>query len=513
MKSVFRIMVITVLLTVSSFMPATAAVIPFKDVGGTYKEAVQYLLTKGITEGISGKEFGTNQNIKRGDAAIFISRALELDVKRAKESGLTDLNSRVSNAVNAVVEAGIASGKTKTTFDPDANITRQEMARMLSNAYNLTAKSNAGFNDVSSKWIQDVSALKENGITYGKTDTTFAPTDRLTRGEFALFIYRAERVAGDTSAQPENESYRQRVKEIQAKWNALQPRYTGPILKEKSSVKPPYKLGKASNEALVDALNMTNFVRFLAHLPSGITLNVSYNEQAQAASLVNAANQSMTHYPLQPTGMDDRLYNSGYAGASSSNIGFGYTDIIESIQQGYMPDSSDSNRESLGHRRWILSPRLQEVGFGYTLDANGTGHTAMKVVAPQMWDNPSVSFETIAWPSESAFPTEFFGNRDPWSVSLNTSIYDPSRTSNVTVQLIRKNDGRKWTFSSKNQKDGYFNIDLESTGYTPYTVIFQPDGIVDYQSGNLFEVKISNIYKHNGEQSIISFQTTFFDLK
>ncbi|WP_427854299.1 hypothetical protein [Filibacter tadaridae] len=28
-----------------------------------------------MTEGISGKEFGTNQNIKRGDAAIFISRA------------------------------------------------------------------------------------------------------------------------------------------------------------------------------------------------------------------------------------------------------------------------------------------------------------------------------------------------------------------------------------------------------------------------------------------------------
>ena len=85
------------------------------------------------------------------------------------------------------------------------------------------------------------------------------------------------------------------------------------------------------------------------------------------------------------------------------------------------------NRAEVGHRRWILSPRLQEVGFGYAVATNNRGYTAMKVVADNMWENESATNEIIAWPSAIAFPTDFLGNRDPWSVSLNTQKYDSDK--------------------------------------------------------------------------------------
>jgi hypothetical protein len=185
----------TASLVASALVPVAASAAEtksFTDVSSTYKDAVDYLVANDITSGKTATTFGTGENITRGDAAVFIARALKLDTANAKDQGFKDLNTRVAASVNAVVEAKIAGGKSATSFDPAANITRQEMAKMLANAYKLTAKENAPFKDVNSNWIGYVSALKEAGITLGKTESTFAPTLNLTRGEFALFIHRAE---------------------------------------------------------------------------------------------------------------------------------------------------------------------------------------------------------------------------------------------------------------------------------------------------------------------------------
>ncbi|KXH84025.1 S-layer homology domain-containing protein [Sporosarcina sp. HYO08] len=165
----------------------------FTDVNKNYEKEVNYLLEKGITQGISDTKFGTDLPIKRGDAAIFIAKALKLDTENAKDQDFTDVNSRVAGAVNAIVEAGIASGKTESTFAPDANITRAEMAKLLVNAYKLQAgETKNTFTDVNNTWDGYVDALLENKVTFGLTDTTFGATQNVTRGQFALFIYRAE---------------------------------------------------------------------------------------------------------------------------------------------------------------------------------------------------------------------------------------------------------------------------------------------------------------------------------
>lgn len=185
----------TATLVATALVPtASAAASDFTDVSKDYKEAVDYIVEHGFAQGTTETTFGTAQNISRGDAAVMIANALNLDTANAPDAGFQDVNNRVAPAVNAIVEAEIASGRTSSKFDPAAYITRQEMAKMLANAYELEAETNAGFTDVNSNWIGFVSALKEAGITLGKTETTFAPEQNLTRGEFALFMFRAETV-------------------------------------------------------------------------------------------------------------------------------------------------------------------------------------------------------------------------------------------------------------------------------------------------------------------------------
>ena len=168
----------------------------FKDVSKTYKVAVDYLVANDITQGMTETTFGTTKSITRGDAAIMIAKALKLNTTSAANAGFKDVNKRVAGAVNAVVEAKIASGTSKTTFNPDANITRQEMAKMIANAYNLKAGTTKNeFKDVNNNWDAYVDALLANGITLGKTATTFAATASVTRGEFALFVHRSETLA------------------------------------------------------------------------------------------------------------------------------------------------------------------------------------------------------------------------------------------------------------------------------------------------------------------------------
>ncbi|SDM34913.1 S-layer homology domain-containing protein [Psychrobacillus sp. OK028] len=178
---------------VATAIAPTALAASFTDVSSTYKTAVDYLIANDIAKGKTETTFGTTATITRGDAAVMIANALKLDTTKAPDAGFKDVNARVAGAVNALVAAKIVSGKTATTFAPDANITRQEMAKIIANAYELEAGTTKNsFVDVNSNWDAFVDALVANNITLGKTATTFASTAAVTRGEFALFVYRSE---------------------------------------------------------------------------------------------------------------------------------------------------------------------------------------------------------------------------------------------------------------------------------------------------------------------------------
>ena len=184
----------TATLVATAVTPAFAAEnLPFGDVNKNYAEAVGALYSKGIVKGVSKTEFGTYKPLKRGDAAVIIAKALELDTKNAPNAGFKDVNSNIKGAVNALVAKGIISGVSKDKFDPNSPLTRGQMAKILVNAY-PTLKDEAKetpFKDLTADFKPYIEALYGAGITGGTSTTTYGTTQKITRGDFAKLLYKA----------------------------------------------------------------------------------------------------------------------------------------------------------------------------------------------------------------------------------------------------------------------------------------------------------------------------------
>lgn len=98
-----------------------------------------------------------------------------------------------------LANAGVVSGKTETTYAPADNVTRAEYASLLVRAMKLSANG-AGkeFTDVAAndwyyKSVQTASAL---GIVSGYEDGSFRPDASITREEMAVMTQRAAEAAG-----------------------------------------------------------------------------------------------------------------------------------------------------------------------------------------------------------------------------------------------------------------------------------------------------------------------------
>ncbi|MGG1290919.1 S-layer homology domain-containing protein [Bacillus smithii] len=184
----------TATLVATAVTPAFAAEnLPFGDVNQNYAEAVGALYSKGIVNGVSKTEFGTYQSLKRGDAAVIIARALELDTKNAPDAGFKDVNSNIKGAVNALVAKGIISGVSKDKFDPNSPLTRGQMAKILVNAY-PSLKDEAKetpFTDLTAGFKPYIEALYGAGIAGGTSKTTYGTNQNITRGDFAKLLYKA----------------------------------------------------------------------------------------------------------------------------------------------------------------------------------------------------------------------------------------------------------------------------------------------------------------------------------
>lgn len=188
-------LLIVLIITISSISPVMAEAEGFRDVSPAYEESVNYLTSKDYTNGISPTLFGTGEPITRGSAAVILANALGLPMKPSAIREFSDVPERANQAVSALKYAGIIRGKSDNYFGFTEPIKRGEMALMLSHAqaYALQGDvSSVSFRDVNSRYINAVAGLVSNGITRGKSETQFGTDDLLKRGEFAIFVYRAE---------------------------------------------------------------------------------------------------------------------------------------------------------------------------------------------------------------------------------------------------------------------------------------------------------------------------------
>ncbi|MFC5732009.1 S-layer homology domain-containing protein [Cytobacillus gottheilii] len=182
----------TATLVAGVLAPAVSAA-SFTDVPERYQDAVDFVVSKGI-QGFSDTQFGTGENIKRVDAAVMVAKVVGLDTESAPAAGFTDVPARAQGAVNALKAAGITSGKSTTSFGAQDLITRGELAIWIDRAFNLEGSADHNFTDVADRYAEAVEALVANEITNGVSATSFGVTQNAKRGDFAIFLHRASNV-------------------------------------------------------------------------------------------------------------------------------------------------------------------------------------------------------------------------------------------------------------------------------------------------------------------------------
>ncbi len=219
----------------------------------------------------------------------------------------------------------------------------------------------------------------------------------------------------------------------------------------------PYAAGSLSAASLSDALTALNTLRYIAGIPDNVVLNDGYNAQAQAATLVNAANGSLSHSPSRPNGMSDSLYELGKAGCGHSNLGWGHTNLVNAIMNGWIQDGG-SNISIVGHRRWILNPSMNAAGFGQVGE-----FTAMYCFDNHFGDTP---YSAVAWPAQN-MPVGYFKSDAGWSISLGKQI----DAGTVNVYLEHLNSGATYSFSAASSSGDFY---VDNAGYGKPGCIFFP---------------------------------------
>ena len=167
------------------------AVAGFGDVdGGRYfADAVQWSVDNQIT-GIDGSCFSPDEPVSRGETAVWMWR-MEGRPEAPAHSFVDVTAASQQQPVAWMVDAGVTTGTSDTTFSPDRGLSRVEVAAFL---WRLAGKPEAvahSFVDVLSDWQQGpVSWMAATGITTGTSPTEFSPDGTLNRAELVTFLYR-----------------------------------------------------------------------------------------------------------------------------------------------------------------------------------------------------------------------------------------------------------------------------------------------------------------------------------
>ncbi|MEK4228391.1 S-layer homology domain-containing protein [Solibacillus sp. FSL H8-0538] len=170
----------------------------------THYHAIMNMYSEGIVTGVTATSYKPGQDATRGEAALFLANALGLNTKNVKNPGFTDVSSSSNyyGAVAALYEKGIVGGY-GTMFKPNNTLTRAQLAKMLTLGFELeqSAATTTKFADVNKltdaatkRYIQ---TLVQYSITSGTTATTFSPNKNLTRGQLATFLDNAMNAVSD----------------------------------------------------------------------------------------------------------------------------------------------------------------------------------------------------------------------------------------------------------------------------------------------------------------------------
>ncbi|MFC8055358.1 S-layer homology domain-containing protein [Bacillus cereus] len=178
----------------------------FRDVPSDHwsYNAIMDLKEKNIVAGYGNGIFGFGDSITRGQVARMLYAYLKPADAPNLPNPYTDVKGHMfEKEILTLSKAGIISGFGDGKFAPDNVLTREQLASVLTKAFNFKATSTTTFQDVDKNyWATNaISALQENKIAAGTGDNLFKPKSIVTREQYTQFLYNAI----IKSVQPEKE--------------------------------------------------------------------------------------------------------------------------------------------------------------------------------------------------------------------------------------------------------------------------------------------------------------------
>jgi len=174
----------------------------FADTKGHWaKREIGILAGKGIINGKANGIFEPDANITRAEFVALITRALGYGEEGQYTLPFTDVSQKdwYYKPIAIAYNKGLVNGKSEKEFDPKGNITRQEMAKIISNLLESKFKRQEKLDDLKkfkdfekiASWAQESVALcLREKIIKGVTEDKFAPLEKATRAQAATIIYR-----------------------------------------------------------------------------------------------------------------------------------------------------------------------------------------------------------------------------------------------------------------------------------------------------------------------------------
>ena len=165
-----------------------------------YYDAVEYVYDNGLMNGTASDTFAPNATLTRGMLATVLWRmegspVVNYALPFEDVSG----DQWYTEAIRWAASVGVVNGTSATTYAPNANITREQLATMLYRyaAYKSgsvsTSASLSGFTDAGSVSDYAADAMEwavAEEIIGGMTSTTLVPQGSATRAQTATMLMR-----------------------------------------------------------------------------------------------------------------------------------------------------------------------------------------------------------------------------------------------------------------------------------------------------------------------------------
>ncbi len=244
---------------------------------------------------------------------------------------------------------------------------------------------------------------------------------------------------------------------------------------------PSCNAGNVPQEMMDKIFDRLNYFRKAVGLNNTVSENATKSEKAQAAALMMDANNKLDHFPPDSW----KCYSADGSEAAGKSL-LTTARNAESVDS-YMRDAG-SNNGPVGHRRWLLWPRLQEIGVGNTAQAN-----AIWVIG-NAGSTPADAPEFISWPPKGYSPQQLAYPR--WSFSIAGADF-----SNAQISM-------------KDAAGNSISLQVEDLdpNYGDPTIVWVPDGIMtNSQEDTVYTVNLQDVAV-SGEMTSFEYEVVLFDV-